>query len=72
MVPYVCADSEKFHSVENAGEVAGDVVLKKMYNDMRAFLAGGLYSGLDQLEFMSDNLREVKVGVADIAEAQNR
>ncbi|KAL5779130.1 hypothetical protein ACOSQ2_009867 [Xanthoceras sorbifolium] len=49
MVPYVCIDSGMFHFVEDFGKVTGNIMLREVDNDMRASLAGGLYSRQDQL-----------------------
>ncbi|KAL5780261.1 hypothetical protein ACOSQ2_010998 [Xanthoceras sorbifolium] len=71
MVPYACADSRMFHSVEDPNEVAGNIEIMEMVNEMGASLAGGLNSGLDHLGIMVDNLMEVKVGVADNVDTQD-
>ncbi|KAL5776650.1 hypothetical protein ACOSP7_009576 [Xanthoceras sorbifolium] len=69
MVPFVGTGTGTFHSVEILDEVAD--VVKGMEEDKGASSSSGLPNGPYQIELVYDNLMEVKVGMMDIAEAQD-
>ncbi|KAL5801440.1 hypothetical protein ACOSQ3_033072 [Xanthoceras sorbifolium] len=69
MGPVEGAATGMFHSVKNLDEVDGEAV-RVGDIDKRVSISDGLLNGPGQMEFMADNLMEVKVGVVNLEEAQ--